>query len=159
LSDKEFLYDLFHGKRAKKRTGQRSRKWYPGEIIMIELDFTKDKDGLLPAIVQDAISGDVLMLAYINQESWTKTLTTGKAHFWSRSRQKLWLKGETSGHVQLIREILVDCDQDTVVFKVEQLGGAACHKGYCSCFFRRVVDEELETVGEKVFDPATVYGK
>lgn len=126
---------------------------------MIELDFGKDKNGLLPAIVQDALSGDVLMLAYINEESWIETLRSGKAHFWSRSRQKLWLKGETSGHVQLIREILVDCDQDTVVFKVEQLGGAACHKGYGSCFFRRVVEGELETVTEKVFDPAAVYGK
>lgn len=128
-------------------------------MIMIQLDFKKDGNGLLPAIVQDAVSGDVLMLAYINQQSWKKTLETGKAHFWSRSRQQLWLKGETSGHVQLIREILVDCDQDTVVFKVEQLGGAACHKGYCSCFFRKVAGNDLEIVGEKVFDPAIVYGK
>ncbi len=126
---------------------------------MIELDFKKDTSGLIPAIVQDAASGDVLMLAYINKESWDKTLATGKAHFWSRSRQELWLKGETSGHVQLIREILVDCDQDTVVFKVEQLGGAACHKGYGSCFFRQVTGNELKIVGEKVFDPSAVYGK
>ncbi len=126
---------------------------------MIELDFAKDTNGLLPAIVQDAASGDVLMLAYINKESWEKTLQTGKAHFWSRSRQALWLKGETSGHVQLIQEVLVDCDQDTVVLKVKQLGGAACHKGYGSCFFRRVTDDGLEKVAEKVFDPAAVYGK
>ncbi len=126
---------------------------------MIQLDFAKSSDGLLPAIVQDEKSGDVLMLAYINQESWEKTLNSGKAHFWSRSRQQLWLKGESSGHVQLIREILVDCDQDTVVFKVEQLGGAACHKGYHSCFFRRVVGDDLQTVGERVFDPVVVYGK
>ncbi len=126
---------------------------------MIELDFKKDTNGLIPAIVQDAASGDVLMLAYINRESWDKTLATGKAHYWSRSRQKLWLKGETSGHVQLVREILVDCDQDTVVFKVEQLGGAACHKGYGSCFFRQVTGDELKIVGEKVFDPSAVYGK
>ncbi len=126
---------------------------------MIELDFAKDSNGLMPAIVQDAESGDVLMLAYINKESWEKTLSTGKAHYWSRSRQKLWLKGESSGHVQLIREILVDCDEDTVVFKVEQLGGAACHKGYSSCFFRKVVNEDLEEFGERVFDPAVVYGK
>ena len=126
---------------------------------MIQLDFAKSSDGLLPAIVQDEKSGDVLMLAYINQESWEKTLSSGKAHFWSRSRQQLWLKGESSGHVQLIREILVDCDQDTVVCKVEQLGGAACHKGYHSCFFRRVVGDGLQTVGERVFDPAVVYGK
>jgi phosphoribosyl-AMP cyclohydrolase len=125
---------------------------------MLELDFKKSADGLLPAIVQDSESGDVLMLAYINQESWEKTLETGKAHFWSRSRNKLWLKGESSGHVQLIKDIFVDCDQDTVVFKVEQLGGAACHKGYHSCFFRRVTDGELEVIGEPVFDPAKVYG-
>ncbi len=125
---------------------------------MINLDFSKNSDGLLPAIVQDSESGNVLMLAYINKESWDKTLSTGKAHYWSRSRQQLWLKGESSGHVQLIREILVDCDQDTVVFKVEQLGGAACHKGYGSCFFRRIVNNELQIIEKKVFDPADVYG-
>ncbi len=126
---------------------------------MIDLDFSKSVDGLLPAIVQDNNSGEVLMLAYINKESFQKTVDTGKAHFWSRSRSQLWLKGESSGHVQLIREILVDCDQDTVVFKVEQLGGAACHKGYKSCFFRRLDKDELVIIGEKVFDPAVVYGK
>jgi phosphoribosyl-AMP cyclohydrolase len=125
---------------------------------MVELDFAKSADGLLPAIVQDAESGQVLMLAYINKESWQKTLETGKAHFWSRSRNTLWLKGESSGHVQLVKDIFVDCDQDTVVFMVEQLGGAACHKGYRSCFFRRVTDNELEVLGEPVFDPAKVYG-
>ncbi len=125
---------------------------------MVELDFAKSADGLLPAIVQDSTSGEVLMLAYINRESWEKTLDTGKAHFWSRSRNKLWLKGESSGHVQLVKDIFVDYDQDTVVFKVEQLGGAACHKGYRSCFFRRVTDGELKIIGEPVFDPAKVYG-
>ena len=125
---------------------------------MLELNFTKSTDGLLPAIAQDTNSGEVLMLAYINQESWEKTLETGKAHYWSRSRSKLWLKGESSGHVQIIKEILVDCDQDTVVFKVEQLGGAACHKGYASCFFRRVNGDELEVTSEPVFDQDKVYG-
>ena len=125
---------------------------------MVKLDFAKSVDGLLPAIVQDAETGDVLMLAYINKESWCKTLETGKAHFWSRSRNKLWLKGESSGNIQLIKDIFVDCDQDTVVFKVEQLGGAACHKGYRSCFYRRVIDGELEVQGVPVFDPAKVYG-
>lgn len=127
---------------------------------MIPLAFEKDAHGLLPAIVQDAASGEVLMLAYINKLAWEKTLETGKAHFWSRSRQSLWLKGETSGHVQLIKEILVDCDQDTVVYKVEQLGGAACHTGYRSCFYRKVAGDEL-VVHEsgKVFDPAAVYKK
>lgn len=97
------------------------------------------------------------MLAYMNQESWEKTLETGKATFWSRSRKALWLKGETSGHVQLVREIFVDCDNDTVLLRVEQLGGAACHTGYRSCFYRRIVDGELVTEGEPVFDPKAVY--
>ncbi|MGR0481768.1 MAG: phosphoribosyl-AMP cyclohydrolase [Candidatus Electronema sp. V4] len=125
---------------------------------MIELNFTKGTDGLLPAIAQDAATGEVLMLAYINEESWRKTIETGKAHYWSRSRNKLWLKGESSGHVQMVKEILVDCDLDTVVFKVEQLGGAACHTGHKSCFYRRVQGDELEVQGEPVFDPAKVYG-
>lgn len=125
---------------------------------MLELNFTKGTDGLLPAIAQDAATGEVLMLAYINEESWRKTIETGKAHYWSRSRNKLWLKGESSGHVQMVKEILVDCDLDTVVFKVEQLGGAACHTGHKSCFYRRVQGDELEVQGEPVFDPAKVYG-
>ena len=125
---------------------------------MLELNFTKGTDGLLPAIAQDVATGEVLMLAYINEESWRKTIETGKAHYWSRSRNKLWLKGESSGHVQMVKEILVDCDLDTVVFKVEQLGGAACHTGHKSCFYRRVQGEELLVQGEPVFDPAKVYG-
>jgi len=126
---------------------------------MIELDFEKDPAGLLPAIVQDHATGAVLMLAYINKEAWQKTLETGKAHYWSRSRQQLWLKGESSGNIQLVKNILVDCDQDTVIYQVEQIGGAACHKGYASCFFRRVQDDGLVVVGEPVFDPEQVYGK
>jgi phosphoribosyl-AMP cyclohydrolase len=126
---------------------------------MIQLRFDKSENGLLPAIAQDYETGEILMLAYINLESWGKTLETGKVHYWSRSRSKLWLKGESSGHVQLVREILVDCDDDTVVFKVEQLGGAACHTGHRSCFYRRVDSGELSIVGTKVFDPETVYGK
>lgn len=99
------------------------------------------------------------MLAYINRLAWEKTLETGKAHYWSRSRNSLWLKGETSGHVQLIKDIFVDCDLDTVVFKVEQLGGAACHTGYRSCFYRKVTGQELTLLEqERVFDPAAVYG-
>ncbi|MEN8140791.1 MAG: phosphoribosyl-AMP cyclohydrolase [Thermodesulfobacteriota bacterium] len=125
---------------------------------MISLRFDRG-EGLLPAIAQDYQSGEVLMLAYINEEAWQKSLATGKAHYWSRSRQKLWLKGESSQHEQLIKEILVDCDEDTVVFKVEQLGGASCHKGYPSCFFRKVVGDELEIIAEKVFDPQEVYKK
>ncbi len=126
---------------------------------MTELDFTKSVDGLLPAIAQDYATGEVLMLAYINKLAWEKSLETGTAHYWSRSRQKLWLKGESSGHVQKIHEILVDCDADTVVYKVEQLGGAACHTGHRSCFYRVVDGDDLRVVGEPVFDPAEVYGK
>lgn len=128
-------------------------------ITMISLNFTKTTDGLLPAIVQDYQTNEVLMLAYINKQAWEKTLETGKAHFWSRSRNKLWLKGETSGHVQNIHQILVDCDDDTVVYKVEQLGGAACHTGHRSCFYRLVNGDDLVITEEKVFDPALVYGK
>lgn len=125
---------------------------------MIALNFTKSPDGLLPAIVQDYQTNEVLMLAYINKLAWEKTLETGTAHYWSRSRSKLWLKGETSGHVQKIHRILVDCDDDTVVYQVEQIGGAACHTGHRSCFYRHVDDGQLITKGTKVFDPAVVYG-
>lgn len=123
---------------------------------MEQLNFEKGA-GLLPAIVQDHKTGEILMLAYINELAWRKTLETGKAHYWSRSRDKIWLKGESSGHVQLIREILVDCDLDTVVFKIEQLGGAACHKGYRSCFFRKFEAGDWQVTGELVFDPKEVY--
>ena len=126
---------------------------------MVQLDFEKSADGLIPAIVQEYATGQVLMLAYINRLAWEKTLQSGKAHYWSRSRQSLWLKGESSGHVQLIRHILVDCDDDTVIFQVEQVGGAACHTGHRSCFYRRLVGDELQIEGEKVFDPTLVYGK
>ncbi len=126
---------------------------------MISLNFTKTPDGLLPAIVQDHQTNEILMLAYINKQAWEKTLETGQAHYWSRSRNKLWLKGETSGHVQKIHQILVDCDDDTVVYKVEQLGGAACHTGHRSCFFRQLQGDSLVTTEEKVFDPSVVYGK
>ena len=125
---------------------------------MIPLDFTK-QNGLIPVVTQDHTTGEVLMLAYINEESWQKTLESGQAHYWSRSRNQLWLKGESSGHVQLVREILVDCDEDTVVFKVEQKGGAACHKGYASCFFRKVEGGSFTVKDQLVFDPEEVYKK
>lgn len=125
----------------------------------MELDFTKSADGTIPAIVQEFGTGTILMLAYVNEAAWQKTLQTGKAHYWSRSRQQLWLKGESSGNVQSIRKILVDCDADTVVYVVEQAGGAACHKGYHSCFYREVEGGEARVIGERVFDPAEVYKK
>ncbi|HYB21026.1 MAG TPA: phosphoribosyl-AMP cyclohydrolase [Thermodesulfobacteriota bacterium] len=121
------------------------------------IDFEKT-GGLVPAIVQDWKTGEVLMIANMNAESWARTRETGKACFWSRSRKKLWQKGETSGHVQIIKEAYLDCDNDALLLKVEQLGGAACHTGYRSCFYRRIVEGQVETVGEKVFDPKEVYG-
>ena len=123
---------------------------------MVEIDFGKG-DGLVPAIVQDDETGEVLMLAYMSREAWLKTLETGKATYWSRSRNELWVKGETSGHVQLVKEILVDCDSDTLLLKVHQIGGAACHTGYKSCFYRRVINEKTEIIGEPVFKPEDVY--
>jgi phosphoribosyl-AMP cyclohydrolase len=123
---------------------------------MIEPNFDKG-EGLVPAVVQDHDTGEVLMLAYMNREAWRKTLETGKATFWSRSRQSLWLKGETSGHVQLVREVRLDCDEDTVLLKVKQVGDAACHVGYRSCFYRKWADGEFVTVGERVFDPKDIY--
>lgn len=125
---------------------------------MITPDFEKT-GGLVPAIVADNESGDVLMLAYMNQAAWENTLKTGKATFYSRSRNKLWIKGETSGHTQAVKEIRIDCDRDTVLLKVEQLGGAACHKGYRSCFYTRVEGESETIVEEKVFNPEEVYKK
>jgi phosphoribosyl-AMP cyclohydrolase len=120
------------------------------------LDFEKT-GGLVPAIVQDDETGEVLMLTYVNEEAWEKTLSSGKAHYWSRSRKELWLKGATSGHLQEVRAIHVDCDLDTVLLKVHQKGGAACHEGYSSCFYRKVDDGELKTTGTIVFDPKDVY--
>ena len=119
-------------------------------------DFDK-AGGLVPAIAQDADTGDVLMLAWMNREAYEETLRTGRACYYSRSRGKLWRKGEESGHVQEVRGVFVDCDADTVLLKVHQVGGAACHEGYPSCFFRRVGEGGLEVVGQRVFDPREVY--
>ena len=116
-------------------------------------------EGLLPAIAQDADSGEVLMMAYMNAESYAETLSTGRAVYYSRSRKKLWRKGEESGNVQLVRAIYVDCDRDTILLQVEQLGGAACHEGYKSCFFRQVAPDGRKVVAQRVFDPAEVYKK
>ena len=125
---------------------------------MIALYFKKC-GGLIPAIAQDWKTNKVLMLAYINEESWNETLKSGKATYWSRSRNKLWKKGEESGNSQLVKEILVDCDLDTVIFKVDQIGGAACHEGYQSCFFRKLDNGELTVIEERIFDPKAVYKK
>jgi phosphoribosyl-AMP cyclohydrolase len=122
------------------------------------LDFDKT-GGLIPAIAQDADTGDVLMLAWMNREAYEETLRTGRACYFSRSRGKLWRKGEESGNVQEVKEVFVDCDADTVLLRVRQIGGAACHEGFRSCFFRKVAGDAVQVVGERVFDPKQVYKK
>ena len=125
---------------------------------MIQLDFKKT-GGLIPVIAQDYATGEILMLAYMNQEAFDATLSSGKATYYSRSRQTLWVKGETSGNMQLIKEIRIDCDDDTVLLKVEQLGDAACHTGHRSCFFKKVEDGSIRIMGKPIFDPREVYNK
>lgn len=122
------------------------------------LDFEKG-DGLVTAIAQDHVSNEILMVAFMNEESFRETLATGQAVYWSRSRSKLWHKGEESGNVQIVKELFVDCDADVVLMKVEQVGGAACHTGKRSCFFRKLERGEVLDVGTQVFDPDEVYGQ
>ena len=122
------------------------------------LDFSK-AGGLVTAVTQDAQSGEVLMVAYMDREAFEETLATTRVVYYSRSRNRLWRKGEESGNVQELREVFIDCDADAVLLKVEQIGGAACHEGYRSCFFRKVESMGLRVVGQRVFDPKEVYGK
>lgn len=117
-----------------------------------------DNNGLIAAVVQDAATNEVLMVAWMNREALQKTLEEGRAWYWSRSRQKLWLKGESSGHVQVVKEVRLDCDADAVVLRVEQKGGA-CHTGYRSCFYRKATENGWVEEGERVFDPDSVYKK
>jgi len=122
------------------------------------IDFEKI-GGLVPAVAQDADTGEVLMLAWMNREAYEETLRTRQACYFSRSRGRLWRKGEESGNVQEVREVYLDCDADTILLKVHQRGGAACHEGYPSCFFRRVESDGVQVIGERVFDPKQVYKK
>lgn len=122
------------------------------------IDFDK-AGGLVPAVAQDADTGEVLMLAWMNREAFDETVRTGRAVYFSRSRNRLWRKGEESGNVQEVKGVFVDCDADTVLLKVKQVGGAACHEGYPSCFFRELTGGELKVIGERVFDPKQVYKK
>jgi phosphoribosyl-AMP cyclohydrolase len=133
--------------------GIRTRKG----LGMITLDFDK-QGGLVPVIAQDYKSGEVLMLAFMNQEAWELTLKTGIVHYWSRSRRTIWKKGESSGNLQEVKEIRVDCDNDTVLIKVNQIGRAACHEGYRSCFYRVVKNNEYVIDGKRIFNPEEVYG-
>ena len=124
----------------------------------MDLDFSK-LDGLLPAVIQDAASGEVLMLGFMNAEAYAATQASGEVTFFSRSRNKLWRKGEQSGHVLKVRDIRVDCDVDTLLIRVEALGPGVCHEGYRSCFFRRIIaNGEAKVVEDRVFDPKAVYG-
>ena len=123
---------------------------------MIELNFKK-MGGLIPAVVQEDKTGEVLMLAFMNKAAWEATLATGKATYYSRTRKELWVKGKTSGNMQLIKEIRIDCDDDTVVLKVDQVGGAACHTGHKSCFHKKVEDGSIRIVGKPIFNPEEVY--
>ncbi len=125
---------------------------------MLTLDFDK-LGGLVPAIAQDHRTGEVLMLAFMNEAAWKETLATGRATYYSRSRKCLWVKGETSGNVQRVHEILIDCDEDAVILKVEQVGGAACHTGHRSCFFKKVENGAVRVEGQPLFDPKEVYRK
>ena len=125
---------------------------------MVKPDFNK-MNGLIPVIAQDAETGEVLMLAYMNEESYDQTLAIGEAVYFSRSRQKLWHKGESSGCIQKVKSLRIDCDNDTLVLLVEQIGGAACHTGRRSCFYRELKGEEVIECSPIVFDPAEVYGK
>jgi phosphoribosyl-AMP cyclohydrolase len=123
----------------------------------MDLDFKK-LDGLLPAVIQDATTGDVLMLGFMNAEAYAATLACGEVTFFSRSRNKLWRKGEQSGHVLRVREILVDCDVDSLLIKVDAVGPGVCHEGYLSCFFRRMsASGEASVIAERAFDPNAVY--
>jgi len=118
-----------------------------------------DSQGLIPAVIQDASDNEVLMVAWMNKDSLRDTVSSGKTHFWSRSRQKYWMKGEESGNVQNVKDISYDCDKDVLVIKVEQVGGAACHTGHRSCFYTHIVDGQAKEDESLVFDPKQVYKK
>ncbi|HYI97600.1 MAG TPA: phosphoribosyl-AMP cyclohydrolase [Bryobacteraceae bacterium] len=122
----------------------------------MNLDFTK-LDGLVTAVIQDHATSRVLMVGFMNEEAWRKTVETGFATFYSRSRKKLWLKGESSGHRLVVKEIATDCDQDAVLLKVEAIGPGVCHEGYQSCFFRKLDDGEWKTSDTRSYDPEAVY--
>ncbi len=148
---------LFPGRHGPLTARQFGRLFKDAEQTVAKLKY--DDNGLIPAVIVDVKTGHVLMVAYMNQTSLLRTIETGKTHFWSRSRKKYWMKGESSGHTQAVQSIYTDCDKDTLVIEVIQ-NTAACHEGYFSCFFRRLTPEgEWETIAKKVFDPDTDKGK
>lgn len=121
-------------------------------------DFQK-LNGLLPVVVQDYKTKEVIMFAFMNEEAWEKTLKTKKAHYFSRKRNKLWMKGEESGNIQEVKDLYIDCDDDTILLKVKQIGQAACHTGYKSCFYRKLENDSFKIVGKPIFNPEEKYGK
>jgi phosphoribosyl-AMP cyclohydrolase len=126
----------------------------------LDLDLLKwDEKGLISVICQEHETGEVLTLAYMNREALARTLETGRVHVYRRSHGRVIAKGEVSGRYQIVKDIFVDCDADALVMKIEQVGEAACHEGYRSCFYRKLVGDELETLGEPLFDPKEVYGR
>jgi len=125
---------------------------------MLTLNFDK-LCGLVPAIAQDHQTGEILMIAFMNEAAWNATLASGRATYYSRSRKCLWVKGQTTGNIQRVREIRIDCDDDAVILKVEQVGGAACHTGHRSCFHKKIEDGAVRIEGQPVFDPKEVYRK
>ena len=141
-----------------KRLIEKVKKGNKYYLTMENLDFEK-MGGLIPVVVQDYKNSEVLMVGFMNKEAWQKTLETKKAHYYSRSRGKLWMKGEVSGNIQEVKEILTDCDKDTIVLKVDQNGGAACHTGYRSCFHKKIEEDGkiMALNREKIFDPKDVY--
>ena len=141
-------------------SGNKMKKYSKEDIdkLISLLDFSKIVGGLLPVIVQDNETNDVLMLAFANEEAVKKSLETGYAHYYSRSRMSLWKKGETSGHLQEIKRVIMDCDNDTLLIKVHQIG-AACHKGYYSCFYKELKNGNTHDIGKKIFNPDEIYKK
>jgi len=121
-----------------------------------KIDFEKN-NGIVPVIIQDFKTGDVLMLAYMDEEAFKLTQSTGHAHYWSRSKKRIWKKGESSGHIQIVRDIYLDCDSDTILLKVDQIGEAACHEGYRSCFFRNIKGDNAVINTSPVFNPEEIY--
>jgi len=121
-----------------------------------KIDFEKS-NGIIPVIIQDFKSGDVLMLAYMNKNAFELTQSSGYAHYWSRSKNRIWKKGESSGNLQIIKEIFLDCDSDTILLKVNQIGDAACHEGYRSCFYRKIAGDTFTIEATPIFNPSEIY--
>lgn len=157
---KDTLYSLPYSKYALRGKNAQKKDRSMADDPTIETPFRPDfakMGGLVPAIAQDAANGEVLMMAWVNEEAWDATLATGEAHYFSRSRAKLWHKGESSGNVQHIHAVRLDCDSDTILFLIDQVGDAACHTGHRSCFYREFKNGTVSECSPVLFDPKEVY--